>query len=94
MKNSFRLAKKLNPDWCRFNVFIAVPGSKIYGEVVQEGLYSHRDDFITYVKTEEFDYNFLLEIQRSFHKKFYITPHRILRGGLKRILRYFKNLNR
>jgi radical SAM superfamily enzyme YgiQ (UPF0313 family) len=84
MNATFKFAKKLNPDWCQFNIFIAVPGSKLYEEVIQEKLYSHRDGFVTYVKTEEFDYQSLLKIQKKFHKKFNRAPNRVLRRIWKR----------
>ena len=30
MEDSLKFAKKLNPDWCQFNIFIAYPDSKLY----------------------------------------------------------------
>ncbi len=79
MKASFKFARKLNPDWCRFNIFIAVPGSSLYEEIMQKKLYDHTDDYAVYVKTEDFDYNSVLEIQRRFHMSFEKSPRRILR---------------
>lgn len=78
-KASFMFARKIDPDWCRFNIFIAVPGSDLYDEVMQNGLYDRIEDFAAYVKTENFNYESLLEVQRRFHKNFNITPKRILR---------------
>jgi len=79
MNATFGFAKKLDPDWVRFNVFIAVPGSGLYEEVMQKGLYDRIEDFVAYVKTEDFDYESTLEIQRRFHKEFNRSPKRILR---------------
>ena len=79
MKATFKFAKKLNPDWCQFNIFVAYPGSALYDEVMANGLYDRVEDFVAYVKTEDFDYDFLLKLQRQFHKDFYRTPKRILR---------------
>jgi anaerobic magnesium-protoporphyrin IX monomethyl ester cyclase len=78
MKTTFKFAKKLDPDWCQFNVFVAVPGSNLYEEVLQKGLYDRVEDFVTYVKTEEFSYESVLEVQRRFHKEFNRSPKRIL----------------
>ena len=66
MEASLKFAKKLNPDWCLFNIFIANPDSKLYQEVLESKNYDRLDDFLLSVKTEEFDYNSLMEIQRRF----------------------------
>ena len=79
MKATFNFAKKLDPDWCRFNIFIAVPGSSLYEEIMQNGLYDRVEDFVAYVKTEDFNYESLLEVQRRFHMSFNRSPKRILR---------------
>ena len=79
MKATFKFARKLDPDWCRFNIFIAVPGSGLYEEVMQKGLYDRVEDFVAYVKTEDFNYESLLKIQRRFHREFNRSPKRILR---------------
>jgi anaerobic magnesium-protoporphyrin IX monomethyl ester cyclase len=79
MKATYKFAKKLNPDWCQFNIFVAYPGSSLYDEVMAKGLYDRVEDFVAYVKTEDFDYDFLLKLQRQFHKGFYRTPKSILR---------------
>jgi hypothetical protein len=46
---------------------------------MQKELYDRIDDFAVYVKTEEFDYDSLLEVQRRFHMSFEKSPKRILR---------------
>jgi anaerobic magnesium-protoporphyrin IX monomethyl ester cyclase len=79
MKATFKFAKKLNPDWCQFNIFVGYPGSALYDEVMANGLYDRIEDFVVYVKTKDFDYEFLLKLQRRFHKEFYRTPKSILR---------------
>ena len=79
MNASFRFARKLNPDWCRFNIFIAVPGSRLYEEIMQKGLYDRIEDYAVYVKTAEFDYESLLKVQRRFHSSFEKSPGRIYR---------------
>jgi anaerobic magnesium-protoporphyrin IX monomethyl ester cyclase len=91
MKATFNFAKKLDPDWCQFNIFIAYPSSALYDEIMTNGLYENAEDFAKYVKTEEFDYELLLKIQRRFHKDFNRSPKRILRKirreGLLSVLR-------
>ena len=79
MKTTYNFAKKLDPDWFLLNVFIAYPGCTLYDEIIQEGLYDHLEDFLAYVKTKDFDYEMLLEVQRRFHKNFNRSPKRILR---------------
>ena len=74
-----KFADKLDPDWCQFNVFIAYPDSSLYHEILQKGTYDRLDDFLLTVKTDEFDYNRLMEIQRRFFHEH--------NGALKRVLR-------
>jgi len=78
MNASFKFARKLDPDFCRWNIYIAVPGSPLYDEVMQNHLYSKIEDYAAYVKTTEFDYDALLKIQRQFHMSFNKSPRRIL----------------
>ena len=79
METTFKFAQKLDPDWHLFNIFIPYPGCRIYDEILQTGQYDHIEDFLAYVKTDEFDYQTLLEIHRKFHRNFNKTPKRILR---------------
>jgi len=79
METSFKFARKLDPDWCRFNIFIAVPGSSLYEEIMQKGLYNKIEDYAVYVKTTEFDYDSLLKVQKRFHSSFEKSPARIYR---------------
>ena len=79
MKATFNLAKKLNADWCQFNIFIAYPGSQLYDEIMQSRLYDHLDDFVAYVKTDDFNYEMLLETTRQFQKSYNLSTKRILR---------------
>lgn len=90
MENSLKLAKKLDPDWCQFNIYVGCPGSELYEEVIENGLYDRKDDFIVYVRTDEFNYERLLEIQRRFMKEFYGSPRRMLRSLKRKILRLIK----
>jgi hypothetical protein len=46
---------------------------------MQKGLYDRVEDFAAYVKTEDFNYESLLEIQRRFHRDFNKSPKRVLR---------------
>ena len=78
-KATFKFVKKLDPDWCRFNVFVAVPGSSLYEEILEKGLYDRMDDFVAYVRTEYFNYESILEVQRRFLRDFNRSPKRIFR---------------
>jgi anaerobic magnesium-protoporphyrin IX monomethyl ester cyclase len=79
MEASFKFARKLDPDYCRFNIFIAVPGSSLYKEVMEKGLYDKIEDYAAYVKTEDFNYESVQKIQNRFHMTFEKSPKRILR---------------
>jgi anaerobic magnesium-protoporphyrin IX monomethyl ester cyclase len=79
MEATLKFAKKLDPDWCQFNIFIAYPDSTLYEEILEKHCYDRLDDFLISVKTEDFDFNSLLKIQRRFHKEFNRSPKRILR---------------
>jgi len=79
MKTTYRFAKKLDPDWCTFYVFIACPESNLYEEVLRMGLYDRLEDFLAFVKTSEFDYEAVVEIQQRFQRSFNTSPKRILR---------------
>jgi anaerobic magnesium-protoporphyrin IX monomethyl ester cyclase len=79
METSLKFAKKLSPDWCQFNTFIAYPDSKLYNELLEKGNYVKLDEFLISVKTDEFDYNSLMAVQRRFFKEFHMTPKQIMK---------------
>lgn len=79
MELSLKFAKQLNPDWCRFNIYVAYPGSALYQEVLQGHLYDRVEDYVFYVKTQDFDFEKVSAIQQRFHKSFNRSPKRILR---------------
>ena len=45
---------------------------------LQSGNYEKLDDFLLSAKTEEFDFNKLMEIQRRFHKEFNTSAKRVM----------------
>jgi anaerobic magnesium-protoporphyrin IX monomethyl ester cyclase len=79
MEATFKFARKLDPDWCQFNTYVAVPGSALYKEIMENKLYNRVEDFVTYVKTKDFDYELVSKIQKRFHTSFNKSPKRILR---------------
>jgi len=79
MEATLKLAKNLDPDWCQFNIFIAMPVSSLYEEILRKGLYDRVEDFLVYTKTQDFDYESLLKIQKRFHKEYHRSPKRIIR---------------
>jgi anaerobic magnesium-protoporphyrin IX monomethyl ester cyclase len=79
MEKSLQFAIKLDPDWCRFNIYVAYPDSVLYEEVKQKKLYDREEDFLLYVKTDNFDYESLTKIQMRFHMAFSRSPRRIIR---------------
>jgi len=97
MEATFKFARKLDPDWCQFNVYVAVPGSALYREIMENKLYDRIEDFVTYVKTKEFDYETVVKIQKRFHSNFNRSPKRILRkvrqeGFLSVLAKGFKQI--
>ena len=74
-----KFADKLDPDWCQFNVFIAYPDSVLYQEMLQTGKYEKLDEFLLTVKSDDFDYKSLMEIQRRFFREHNGAPKRVLR---------------
>src|ERR1700690_1023158 len=48
--------------------FIAYPDSRLYNELLEKGNYVKLDEFLLSVKTEEFDYDSLMMVQRRFFK--------------------------
>jgi len=79
MEATFKFARKLDPDWCQFNTYVAVPGSALYKEIMENKLYDRVEDFVTYVKTKDFDYELVSKIQKRFQMSFNRSPKRILR---------------
>ena len=74
-----------------------VPVPVIAEEILQSGKYDKLDEFLLAAKTDEFDYQKLVEIQRRFHSEFHKAPRRIMRkirreGPLKVIKQGFKLL--
>jgi radical SAM superfamily enzyme YgiQ (UPF0313 family) len=79
MEASLKFAKKLDPDWCIFNIFIANPDSRLYQEVLDSKNYTQLDDFLLAVKTKEWDYDSLLGVQRRFFRDFHRSPKQIMK---------------
>jgi anaerobic magnesium-protoporphyrin IX monomethyl ester cyclase len=79
MEVTYRFAKKLDPDWCQFNVYIAVPGSSLYDEVMEKKLYDRVEGFLAFVKTEDFNYESLMEIQKRYQSGMDMSAKNILR---------------
>jgi len=79
METSLNFAKKLDPDWCQFNTFIAYPDSQLYNELLEGGKYTKLDEFLLAVKSDEYTYEELQDVQRRFFKEFHMTPRQILK---------------
>jgi radical SAM superfamily enzyme YgiQ (UPF0313 family) len=79
MKATFKFAKRLDADWCQFNIYVACPGSKLYDEVISQGLYDQMDNYLARVKTKDFDYDMLLKIQRQFQRSYHRSPSRLIK---------------
>ena len=79
MNATFKFAKRLNADWCQFNIYIACPGSRLYDEVISQGLYDEIDNYLARVKTKDFDYDMLVKIQRDFQRNCQRSASRLIR---------------
>lgn len=79
MKATFRFAKRLEADWCQFNIYVACPSSRLYDEVMSQGLYDQVDNYLARVKTKDFDYDMLVKIQRQFQRNCHRSPSRLIR---------------
>ena len=79
MHTTYKFARKLDPDYARFHIFIGYPGSSMYDEIMAKGWYERVEDFVTYVKTDQFNYKLVSKLQREFNKNFNRSPHRILK---------------
>jgi radical SAM superfamily enzyme YgiQ (UPF0313 family) len=95
MEATFKFAKKLGPDWCTFYVFIACPTSKLYDEVLEKHLYDHMEDFLAFVKTDQFNYEQVVAIQQRYQRGFNTAPKTILRR-IRRdgLLSFLKSVSR
>jgi anaerobic magnesium-protoporphyrin IX monomethyl ester cyclase len=91
MEATYKFAKKLGPDWCTFYVYIACPTSGLYEEVLEKGLYDRKEDFLAFVKTDQFNYESVVKIQQRFQRGFNTSPktifRRIRRDGLLSFLK-------
>lgn len=79
MEVSLKFAKKISPDFCMFNIFIAYPDSRLYNEMLQSGKYTQLDDYLLSVKTDEYDFESLKAVQWRFFKSFHMTPNQIMK---------------
>ncbi len=79
MEVSLKFAKKLDPDYCQFNIFIAYPDSKLYNELLESGKYTQLDDYLLAVKSDEYDFASLKAVQWRFFKSFHMAPKQILK---------------
>lgn len=79
METSLKFAKKIDPDFCQFNIFIANPDSRMYQELLDSKKYTQLDEFLFSVKTDEYDFNSLMAVQRRFFLEFHRSPKQILK---------------
>ena len=79
METTYKFVKKLSPDWCTFYVFIGVPYSSLYEEILHKGLYDRKDGFLVFAKTDDFNYESVTKIQQRFQKAFNLSRKRLYR---------------
>src|SRR5665648_319506 len=92
MEVSLKFAKKLDPDYCQFNIFIAYPDSKLYKELLENGNYTQLDEYLLSVKTAEYDFDSLTAVQRRFFKEFHMAPRQIYKRAKREgILNFIKS---
>ena len=79
IETSYKFAKKLDADWCQFNIYIAYPGSSLYDEVMENGFYDHQQGFLTFVKTDEFDFELMKKLQIKYQSKINLSFKNIIK---------------
>jgi uncharacterized protein YecA (UPF0149 family) len=76
-------------------VFIACPHSLLYEEVLEKHEYDRMEDFLAFVKTDEFNYESVVALQKRYQRAFNTAPktllRRIRRDGL---LAFLKSVSR
>jgi len=92
MEQSLKFAKKISPDYCQFNIFIAYPDSNLYKELLQTNNYTQLDDYLLSVKSDQYNFETLKTVQWRFFKSFHMTPKQILKRAKREgILNFAKN---
>ena len=92
MEVSLKFAKKLSPDYCQFNIFIAYPDSKLYNELLESGKYTKLDEYLLGVKSDEYDFESLKEVQRRFFKSYHMAPKQIYKRAKREgLLKFAKS---
>ena len=79
METTYKLVRKLSPDFCTFYVFIGIPYSALYAEVLEKGLYDRRDGFLVFVKTDQFDYATVTAIQKRYQRGYNLSRQRLIK---------------
>ena len=79
METTYKFVRKLSPDFCTFYVFIGIPYSSLYAEVLDKHLYDRRDGFLAFVKTDQFNYESVMAIQRRFQRGYNLSSQRLYR---------------
>jgi len=71
MEKTFELAKRIKPDFNWFNIFIGIPSSPLYDEVINNKQYSHIDEnYNVFVETDEFNREMMEVLLERFSKPF------------------------
>jgi hypothetical protein len=94
-----KLIKKIKPDFVGRNIYVGLPGSEIYDQVIDEKLYEYIDEFgIAYMK------GFLNNVDRYYGGCSYYKPYEdraysawgknfrdfLLDVNLRKVLSFFK----
>jgi anaerobic magnesium-protoporphyrin IX monomethyl ester cyclase len=79
METTYKFVRKLSPDFCTFYVFIGIPYSSLYAEVLEKGIYDRRDGFLAFVKTDQFNYELVTAIQKRYQRGYNLSRRRLYR---------------
>lgn len=93
-RQTIDFAKKLNPDYVKFNLAVPYPGTELYDEAVKKGLLKSRDweRFTSFSSMTGYEPIFtpegmitadLMKLQKQALKEFYFRPSYILKRLLK-----------
>lgn len=78
MKRTAQFVKEIDAAYTNFNIFMGIPISKMYYEVVENDWIDSNYGDILFVKTDRFDRDKIERFQRKAIVDFYLNPRRIL----------------
>ncbi len=94
-RQTIEFAKRIDPDFCKFNILLPYPGSKLHSEVVALGLINTKSGYDQYssqagleggeviYSPPNYSPQLLAQMQKKANREFYLRPKIIFRHLLK-----------